>query len=732
MRLVALLAALLAAPMLFLVARHGEVVDMTRSLVSAGGMALALYAAASIVGYRFPRAAPVTVALLFLAALLVRVLFGFVYEFSGRGFDGGFFMHVSLTSLAVGWDHFSRAIVLAVILLAAATFLVARLVGRQQRLAPAPALFLAPVSVALLVYGAAGAPEVHFAKGYLRYADRTVETSPPSAVDAAHNAALLEPIRGARELPLRKTLLEAEAPDEPLNLILVYLESFNEMLTEDSPHPGLTPRIAELKERFTVLSPVYSSAFLTIEGIANSQCGTLFDMEHANNALVTADGRLSELPCLADILAAAGYHQVYAGGAGLDFAGKGEFLSDHGFDELLGWEHWDAEGHDAIGAWGLPDDVLFEEGLEIVSRLHGRERPFNLTLLTIGTHLPGFFFEGCPEYSAKEDDHYLNAVHCTDYLFGRFVDELENRGILEDTVLFAQADHGVFENPEMQRLFGDAVSDTRLLTLVGGPAAVRERLARIATDAPDSSVNTVATVLDLLGVRHNTGFVLARSRFDPDWPPPYLLTRRLDLFDGEPVVNDPFACNSEETAGPLSLPLDDCGKARVMDALHGVNRAYSGQYDIGEGSGVCELAAEVAIDGDNGEVRIKWGSENLTRRFHHRGVRLSDGSRKGVYAVLLDEHDRVEHRLFFGADNQYDVWQLSQLIANGKGRVLLAANTAAAEVDASYRRFWPDILERGPVVYGEFRDGGIEPWLDLDEAARFVPASCEGGPRPAP
>ncbi|MCZ7599181.1 MAG: sulfatase-like hydrolase/transferase [Gammaproteobacteria bacterium] len=197
--------------------------------------------------------------------------------------------------------------------------------------------------------------------------------------------------------------------------------------------------------------------------------------------------------------AAAGYHQVYAGGAGLDFAGKGAFLSDHGFDELLGWEHWDAEGHDAIGARGLPDDVLFEEGLEIVSRLHGRERPFNLTLLTIGTHLPGFFFEGCPEYSTEEDDHYLNAVHCTDYLFGRFVDELEDRGILEDTVLFVQADHGVFENPEMQRLFGDAVSDTRLLTRVAGPAAVRERLARTATGAPDSSVNTVATVVDLLG-----------------------------------------------------------------------------------------------------------------------------------------------------------------------------------------------------------------------------------------
>src|SRR5690606_22405283 len=100
--------------------------------------------------------------------------------------------------------------------------------------------------------------------------------------------------------------------------------------------------------------------------------------------------------------------------------------------------------------------------------------------------------------------------------------------------------------------------------------------------------------------------------------------------------------------------------------------------------------------------------------------------------VLLDEHDRVGHRLFFGADNQYDVWPLSQLVANGKGRVVLAANTAAAEVDASYRRFWPDILERGPEVYGEFRGRGIEATLQLDEAGRCVPASCEGGPRPAP
>ncbi|MCZ7599183.1 MAG: hypothetical protein M5U09_17855 [Gammaproteobacteria bacterium] len=64
--------------------------------------------------------------------------------------------------------------------------------------------------------------------------------------------------------------------------------------------------------------------------------------------------------------------------------------------------------------------------------------------------------------------------------------------------------------------------------------------------------------------------------------------------------------------------------------------------------------------------------------------------------------------------------------------MLLVANADSADVDDDYRRFWPEVLERAPVVYGAFRDGEVEPWLDLDEAARFVPASCEGGPRPAP
>ena len=50
-------------------------------------------------------------------------------------------------------------------------------------------------------------------------------------------------MRVTQALPIEKSRLKASSPDKPLNLILIYLESFNETLAGDDLYPGLTPRI---------------------------------------------------------------------------------------------------------------------------------------------------------------------------------------------------------------------------------------------------------------------------------------------------------------------------------------------------------------------------------------------------------------------------------------------------------------------------------------------------------
>ncbi|MCZ7597382.1 MAG: hypothetical protein M5U09_06015 [Gammaproteobacteria bacterium] len=161
-------------------------------------------------------------------------------------------------------------------------------------------------------------------------------------------------------------------------------------------------------------------------------------------------------------------------------------------------------------------------------------------------------------------------------------------------------------------------------------------------------------------------------------------------------------------------------------------RAYSGAYEVRRSSGVCELAAEVAIDGTAARCRIKWGGENLMRRFHHRGIRLPDGSRQGRV------RGTARRARPGGAPPVLRRRQPVRRVAVGparrqrEGRVLLVANADSADVDDDYRRFWPEVLERAPVVYGAFETGGRAVARPRRGGALRPRASCEGGPRPAP
>ena len=83
---------------------------------------------------------------------------------------------------------------------------------------------------------------------------------------------------------------------------------------------------AEDVDRF--MSQTRGTTF-TVAGILSSQCGTplLFPKGPGGNDILK-NGFLQEGFCFGDILHAAGYHQVFMGGASTRFAGKGVFLAD--------------------------------------------------------------------------------------------------------------------------------------------------------------------------------------------------------------------------------------------------------------------------------------------------------------------------------------------------------------------------------------------------------------------
>jgi len=728
MKLFIYFAIMLVLPTIVIISRNGTVIEVLPMLLSTAGLAALLFTLVSLLKKVNVSLAALTGILLLLSALLTRFILGFLYDFSGRGFNSDVFSQLSLSGLKVAALEYKNQLTVMALLFLIISYFVVRLLTRQREMHSGILLVLLPVSAMLIQIGAAASPEMLMAQAYQNYtrgssADQTLTR----ATVREQTTRLLAPLRPATTLPVEKPDLTASLPKKPLNLVLIYLESFNETFSNSKQYPGLTPRIDALKKRFNNFDQIHSSGYVTIEGIANSQCGTLMNMEYANSSLVTRKGRLTELPCLADILGVAGYQQIYMGGAELVFAGKGAFLRDHGYDDVKGWRYWDDQGYQRFGDWGLSDTTLFDTALDTILEKRRQQAPFNLTMLTLGTHVPGFVYPECPAYPADTETVFLNAIYCTDYLLGEFIDRLDENGVLEDTVVMIQGDHGVFIRPDILALFGDQAADTRLLTLLSIPESAQPAAAQLGLEREGSNLNTAASLLDLLDIDYNTDFLFGQSHFDPDFKPLYYFTRRQDYQDGIRYDNDRYRCREEARDGPLVLPLDHCDKDRVMQAVSSLNLTYAAEQD--NQNRVCELAVDTLIDEKSGQLQVKWGNQNLSEQFYRRGSKRNKHNLEGIYGVLLSENNTVRQALFFEPDREEDMRDIAEIFRAAKtgDRMMFVRRGEMSGILPNVARLWPNFLREATIVYGIFDGKQLVPEYSSNDPSlisHFTPASC--------
>lgn len=232
------------------------------------------------------------------------------------------------------------------------------------------------------------------------------------------------------------------------NLILIYLESFEQAY--ESPAIMGEDLLAPLTEatddwmRWETLEQQPGTGW-TIAGIVGSQCGIPLKNEALDggsvdkNALGEAEERfLPGAVCLGDVLEQHGYRSVFLGGADAGFAGKGKFLQQHGYDEVLDRPDWVQRGETDFNAWGLSDHRLLANARLELDELRAQDRPYNLTLLTVDSHEPGLVGPACEQ---GDDGPVRAAVRCTADEVGAFLTEIERDGVLDDTAVVVMGDH---------------------------------------------------------------------------------------------------------------------------------------------------------------------------------------------------------------------------------------------------------------------------------------------------
>lgn len=297
------------------------------------------------------------------------------------------------------------------------------------------------------------------------------------------------------------------------NLVLIYMESLERMYTDPKAFPGLTPNLDRLRGQGLDFSgfETFDGATYTIAGMFASQCGAplftspfaAFDYAAGNNNDATTFQ--SKLVCLGDVLHAASYRQIFMGGAPISFSNKGLFYQLHGYDEALGLNELEADNGRALpnSGWGLYDADLFRLAFERYRLLEQAGKPFNLAMITLDTHPPdGRPSPDCPKYAASNNT-MLQAVHCTDYLIGRFIDQLSREPAWRNTVVSVMSDHLALRN-DSEPLYPKNYHRQPLLFVLN--AGQGRRTVRFY------HMDVAPTLLDLMGVRNNATFLAGADR----------------------------------------------------------------------------------------------------------------------------------------------------------------------------------------------------------------------------
>lgn len=297
---------------------------------------------------------------------------------------------------------------------------------------------------------------------------------------------------------------EYQVPQQPLrkprNIVWIYGESLERTYLDEATFPGLMPNLNRLAAQSLDVRGLAQAegGGWTIAGLVSSMCGVpLTTAQGDENSMDRMGSFLPEAVCLGDYLKQQGYTNHYLGGANGLFAGKGQFLATHGFDEVhdLAWFKQQKIARSHFSTWGVHDDVLLDKAYDRFMQLSKAGQPFMLTTLTMDTHHPAGHLPVACKRTRYQSEYgnigLLNALKCTDGLISKLVDRIQASPYGEDTLIVIASDHLAMPN-DLSHVLAKQKRENLLLFL-GKDIAPRQ----LATTA-GSTLDSGATLLSLV------------------------------------------------------------------------------------------------------------------------------------------------------------------------------------------------------------------------------------------
>jgi len=300
------------------------------------------------------------------------------------------------------------------------------------------------------------------------------------------------------------------------NVIIVQLESFQDFLINFIyNNQEITPNINKLLEK----DYIYFDRYYQQVGCGNtSDCEfiTFNSMHSLGKRSVYKECYENSFYSLPMILQNENYWTVFFHGNDANFWNRDLIYPAMGIDDFISFEDFKS---DEIISFGLIDGSFFRQSFDFLKRL---KKPYLAVLITLTSHNPYNMpeqyknIEILPEHEGTLFADYIRAVNYTDNELGRFIKDLKEEGIYDDSLLVFYGDHsGLYSfNEETQRCLFD---------LQGKEYSCDEALnIPLIFKIPNSGIedkNSIVggqidftpTILNLLGIIEDKGIFFGRD-----------------------------------------------------------------------------------------------------------------------------------------------------------------------------------------------------------------------------
>ena len=220
----------------------------------------------------------------------------------------------------------------------------------------------------------------------------------------------------------------------PKNVILISVESLSaEYMGTYGSKENLTPVLDKLAQESLVFDKLFATGTRTVRGLDALSIGI---PPIPGQAIVHRPNN-EHLATIGEFLRKQDYETFFIyGGYGV-FDNMNNYFRGNDY-KVVDRTDFDKKTIQAENVWGVDDESLFENSINIMDKNAGSDKPFFTHIMTTSNHRPFTFPEGKIDLPQGKRE---GAVKYTDYAIGQLIERAKTKPWFKDTLFVIVADH---------------------------------------------------------------------------------------------------------------------------------------------------------------------------------------------------------------------------------------------------------------------------------------------------